>query len=317
MTFQHQDYHATYSIVARDPITGDLGIAVQTHQMCVGAAVPWLEPGVGAVATQAMTNVSFGPLGLDLLRNGYAADDTLKALIASDKEAAMRQVAVMDSMGKTAAWTGENCIAEANHALGIGYSVQANMMTNSTVIRAMANTFENASGDLALRMMAAMFAAQAEGGDIRGMQSAALKIVPGTPNEKGPKFRRASVDLRIDESNEPLEELNRLVRLRRGSLIDQRGHDLLEEKRIEEALTLWTEARELAPELEEMSFWQAVVLADNHDDIANASKILIPMLNNEARRDHWIDLIRRIQECGIIENEFVGEKLIAALMKSS
>ncbi len=300
----------TYSIVARDPDTGELGVAVQTHQMCVGAIVPWLEPGMGALATQASANISFGPIGLAMLREGIDAPHVVEALVASDPGADRRQLAVVDAEGRAAAWTGENCIAYARHHVGAGYSVQANMMERDTVVPAMAAAYEAAQGDLAARMLAALHAAQGEGGDIRGMQSAALAIVSGDPQALG--FRRSVYDLRVDEAEAPLDELDRLVRLRRAQRINFQASPLLTEQR-ERALELWAAARALAPELEEMAFWQALRLADELDDVAAGAAILNEMLQRVDRRAQWIDLIRRLQDCGSIERPGAGDELIAAL----
>jgi len=314
MTTYHRDLFSTYSIVARDAETGQLGVAVQTHQMCVGIHVPWLLPGVGAIATQAMVNVSFGPMGLAMLREGVAAPDVLHALVASDADADSRQVGIVDAAGRAAAWTGAHCIAEASHHVGEGYSVQANMMDQPTVVAAMADAYEKATGDLAARMLAALQAAQREGGDIRGMQSAALKVVGGAfavPEKPGDIH--SIYDLRVDEHADPLAELSRLVRLRRAQLLDEHAYEILEDGDQASALAMWEESRTLAPELEELPFWQAVELADTHADIPQAAAILGPVLIHETNRAHWIDLIRRIQACGIIKRPGAGEELITAL----
>jgi uncharacterized Ntn-hydrolase superfamily protein len=314
MNHRYAELHSTYSIVARDPETGRFGVAVQTHQMCVGAHVLWLLPDIGALATQAMTNLSFGPMGLAMLEEGVPAPQIVDGLVASDPKAHSRQLAVVDTKARVSAWTGDNCIAEATHHLGQGYSVQANMMTKDTVVPAMAHAFEESSGDFAQRIMAALAAAQAEDGDIRGMQSAALKIVRGDPEKEPLKLGRRSIfDLRVDEHQEPLKELDRLVRLRRAQLQDHIGYDELEEGMLEKALDTWEGARRLAPELEEMGFWQAVTLADNHEEVDLAVKILQRTVLHDHRRREWIDLIRRIQDCGIIERQGAGDELIAKL----
>lgn len=302
--------YATYSIVARDPRTGQLGVAVQTHQMKVGSVVPWLQPGVGAVATQSLTNISFGPMALAMLREGVPAERVIAALVAADEEAARRQVAVVDALGRAAAWTGEGCIPEAGQHVGEGYSVQANMMTYPTVVEAMAQAFEAAPGDLAQRMLAALEAAQSEGGDIRGMQSAALKVVPGTAS--GPVWK-ADYDLRVDEHAQPVVELARLVRLNRAHLIDEAGHEALKAGQRTEALARWAEARALAPELEELAYWQAVTLADEYGDFEAALGILRPMLAVDERRAHWIDLLGRLQVCGLLHTPELATRLVAAL----
>lgn len=310
MNFQHQHLFNTYSIVARDPQTGQFGVAVQTHQMGVGRLVPWLLPGVGAVATQSLVNISFGPMALTMLREGIGAERIIAALVASDEGANRRQVAVVDAHGRAAAWTGQGCIAEAAHHVGDAYSVQANMMTNPTVVAAMASAYENAAGDLAARMLAALQAAEAEGGDIRGMQSAALRVVPGSKDT--PEWQ-TDYDLRVDEHAAPLNELARLLRLCHANLIDNVGYAALDEGRHPEALDHFAKARREAPELEELAFWQAVKLADTHSDIETAVAILRPVLARNPRRIHWIDLIRRLQLCGLIERENAGDDLIAAL----
>jgi uncharacterized Ntn-hydrolase superfamily protein len=310
MKFHPTQLFSTYSIVARDADTGQLGVAVQTHQMGVGRLVPWLLPGVGAVATQSLVNISFGPMALTMLREGVNAEHVIAALAASDEGANRRQVAVVDSQGHAAAWTGNGCIAEAAHHVGDGYSVQANMMTHATVVGAMANAYENATGDLAVRMLAALQAAEAEGGDIRGMQSAALVVVPGDKNV--PEWR-TDYDLRVDEHSAPLNELTRLVRLRHAQITEEAGYRALDAGERDQALDYWQRARREAPELEELPFWQAIKLADELRDVNTAAAILRPVLARNPRRQHWIELIRRLQLCGLIERDNAGEELIAAL----
>ncbi len=304
------DLFSTYSIVARDPQTGEIGGAVQTHQMCVGSIVLWMLPGRGALATQSLVNIGYGPITLAMLREGVAPERIITALAASDADAHRRQMGLVDAQGRAAAWTGEGCIREAGHRTGENFSVQANMMTRPTVVEAMAGAFSAARGDLAARLMAAMEAAQAEGGDIRGMQSAALRIVPG--NRDVPDWTTV-YDLRVDEHEEPLRELGRLVRLRRALVLDDRGTELLVAGQREEALRAWAQARAEAPEMEEIPFWQAVTLANEHDDIETAAAILRPALADDPRRAHWIDLIDRLAECGLIKQVEVAERLKAAL----
>jgi uncharacterized Ntn-hydrolase superfamily protein len=310
MKFHPADLFSTYSIVARDPDTGQLGVAVQTHQMSVGRLVPFLLPGIGAVATQSLVNISFGPMALTMLREGVGASHVIDALVASDEGANRRQVAVVDSHGHAAAWTGQGCIAEAVHHVGEGYSVQANMMTNPTVVPAMAKAYEKTGGVLAMRMLAALQAAEAEGGDIRGMQSAALVVVPG---DKNMPMWSTDYDLRVDEHASPVSELARLVRLRHAQIIDAAGYTAMDAGQRDEALDQWAKARREAPELEELAFWQAMALADQHVDIETAAAILRPALARNPQRVHWIDLIRRLQNCGLIERENAGDDLIAAL----
>ena len=305
--------YQTYSIVARDANTGELGVAVQTHQMCVGAVVPWLAAGHGALATQSLTNVRFGPMGLSMLEAGVPAGQVVAGLIATDEGRDKRQLGVVDRNGNAAAWTGVNCIAFADHRTGEGYCVQANMMVKGTVVDAMAEAYERSVGDLAGRMLAALEAAQEEGGDIRGMESAALKIVGGIeiPDEADALIPR--YDLRVDEHNNPVAELGRLVRLRRAQLRSGEGFEILKSGDQVEALKVWQEARELAPELEELAFWQAITLADNSNDVASAVKLMAPVFREDPLQGQWVDLIERIQACGIIEREGVDLELIPAL----
>jgi uncharacterized Ntn-hydrolase superfamily protein len=300
------DLYATYSIVARDAETGQLGVAVQTHQMSVGRVVPFLLPGVGAVATQSLVNISFGPLALDFLREGFSPEQIIAGLIAADSNPTRRQMAVVDAQGRAAAHTGSSCIAYAGHHVGAGYSVQANMMTRDTVMAAMANAYENANGDLGQRMLAALQAAQAEDGDIRGTQSAALKVVSGDRSEP---VWQAIYDLRVDEHPTPVAELTRLVRLRHAQLVDKQGHEALEQGRREEALRIWQQARAEAPELEELAFWHAIALADEQNDAAAGAAILRPVLANDPRRIHWLDLLTRLDDCGFLKRAGTGAAL--------
>ncbi|HEY7911642.1 MAG TPA: DUF1028 domain-containing protein, partial [Blastocatellia bacterium] len=204
----------TYSIVARDARTGELGVAVQSHWFSVGPIVAWAEAGVGAVATQSFVDPSYGKLGLDLMRAGRAAPDALRGLLASDEGRDVRQVAMIDAAGRVAAHTGAKNIQAAGHLTGENYSVQANLMLSDKVWPAMARAYEASKGDIAERMMAALEAAQAEGGDIRGKQSAALIVVSGKPTGK-PWVDRA-FDIRVDDHAEPLKELRRLLTIARG-----------------------------------------------------------------------------------------------------
>jgi uncharacterized Ntn-hydrolase superfamily protein len=305
---------STYSIVARDPESGQFGVAVQTHQMCVGVVVPWLSAGIGALATQATSNIHFGPMGMALLRQGFPADRVVDALVATDAGAHSRQLAVVDREGRAAAWTGARCIAVADHRVGPGFSVQANMMSNPGVVLAMAEAYEDSGEVFASRLLQALSAAQAIGGDIRGMQSAALKVVEAEALDQDHRPHELPVyDLRVDEHAEPLHELERLVRLRRAQILSRQGFEYLEGNDRDAALTRWREARELAPELEELGFWQAASLADDHQAIDEAVSILKPILEREVNRADWIDLLRRMQQCGILEREGTAEALIAAL----
>src|SRR5678809_1014161 len=199
----------TFSIVARDSATGQIGVAVQSHWFSVGSIVPWAEAGVGAVATQSFVDPSYGKLGLDLMRTGKSGPEALRSLLAGDEGREVRQVAMIDAQGRVDDWAGKNDIQAAGHIVGKNFSVQANLMLNDKVWPAMARAFENTKGDLADRMLAALDAAQAAGGDIRGRQSAALIVVTGKPT--GLAWKDRLFDLRVDDSSEPLQELRRLV----------------------------------------------------------------------------------------------------------
>ena len=201
----------TYSIVARDPGTGELGVAVQSHWFGVGSIVPWARPGVGAVATQANAEAAYGPRALALIEAGAGAEQALTRLLAEDPGAAGRQVAVLDAAGAVAVHTGDGCIPFAGHVTGEGVSCQANIMVTEAVWPAMLDAFESASGALTLRLLAALDAAEAVGGDLRGRQSAAILVVPA----EGESWETV-VSLRVEDDPEPLAELRRLVGNPRG-----------------------------------------------------------------------------------------------------
>ncbi len=248
----------TYSVVARDPESGELGVATQTRFFAVGSVVPWAEPGVGAVATQSFAEVSYGPKGLALMRSGTTAADALAALRAEDDGEARRQVAMVDARGTVAVYTGDACVAEAGSAGGDGVSAQANMMERPTVWGAMVDAYAGARGDLADRLMAALRAAEGEGGDMRGRQSAALLVVPG---EGEPWTRR--FDLRVDDHRDPVTELGRLLALARAFEHAGKGLDLAERWSFPEALEELNRAADLAPDDDEIAFWRACLLAPN------------------------------------------------------
>jgi len=250
----------TFSIVARDPATGELGVAVQSHWFSVGTMVPWVEAGIGAVATQSFVAPSYGKLGLELMRGGRSAPDALAALLAKDEAREVRQVAMIDAQGRVAVHTGTKNIPAAGHAVGKDYSVQANMMLSERIWPAMAKAFENATGDLADRMLAALDAAQAAGGDVRGKQSAALVVVTGKPT--GNAWTDRIFDLRVDDSAEPLKELRRLVTLQHAYNHMNAGDLAVEQKDNERALSEYRAAARLVPGNAEMVYWHAVALVN-------------------------------------------------------
>jgi uncharacterized Ntn-hydrolase superfamily protein len=287
----------TFSIVARDAATGELGVAVQSHWFGVGAIVPWAEAGVGAVATQSFVDPSYGPLGLDLMRAGRSAPDTLKALLAGDDGREVRQVAMIDAQGRVAAHTGKKAIEAAGHLVGKDYSVQANLMLNERVWPEMARAFESAQGDLADRMLAALDAAQAVGGDIRGKQSAALLVVSGKPT--GRPWVDRIFDLRVEDSPEPLKELRRLVSLQRAYQHMNAGDLAVEKKDNEGALREYAAAESLAPGNAEMLYWHAVALVN----MGRAEESL-PLFRRVFEIDqNWATLTPRLVNAELLPND--------------
>lgn len=287
----------TYSIVARDPKTGEMGVAVQSHWFSTGSLVTWAEPGVGAIATQSMVEVSYGPKGLEKLRNGKTAPEALKALLELDEGREVRQVAMVDAKGNVGVHTGSRCIAEAGHQSGFQFSVQANMMLKNTVWSAMAKTFENTTGDLADRLMSALDAAQAEGGDIRGKQSAAMLVVSGEASDQ--PWTGILVDLRVEDHPEPLMELRRLLNIQRAYQSMNRGDELLSEGKNLEAFDAYNKAALLAPHLDELPFWQAVTLADT-GKVEEALPIFKQVFKSNP---DWATLLERLPKAGLFKDD--------------
>ncbi len=248
----------TYSIVARDPISGEIGVAVQSHWFSVGSTVSWAEAGAGAVATQAFADPGYGKMGVELMRAGQSAPDTLAKLLASDRKREIRQVAMVDAQGRVAVHTGQATIPEAGHETGDGFSVQANMMLKATVWPAMAEAFRTASGDLAERMLAALEAAEREGGDVRGRQSAAMLVVRRTPT--GLAWLDRTFDIRVDDHPEPLAELKRLMRVQRAYGHKMAGDSAFAKGDVERGTLEYEQARSLVPDNLEFPFWHAVAL---------------------------------------------------------
>ena len=278
----------TYSIVARDPDTGELGVAVQSHYFQVGPVVPWARSGIGAVATQSQVNVGFGPMGLELLQAGFTAEQALKALIAGDTSAESRQVAIVDAAGNVAAHTGPRCIPAAGHRTGDGFSCQANLMEKDTVWDAMCAAFTSTGGPLAERMMAALDAAEAEGGDIRGKQSAAMLVVSGTPT--GRSWEDRVIDLRVEDAPDPLAELRRLLRLKRAFMTHFDG-DRLEEGGDPEAARLKrAEGVRIAPEMVELKFWTGLDMAEK-GDVDGGCALMADAVRKDRR---WIETLNRL-----------------------
>ena len=296
----------TYSIVAFDPETGQLGVAVQSHWFSVGSLVPWAKAGVGAVATQSFVKVEYGPDGLKLMEQGFTANQALEKLVAMDEGEAVRQVAMIDINGNVDAHTGNRCIYAAGDQQGKNYSVQANLMEHETVWPAMAEAFESASGDLADRMMAALTAAEARGGDIRGKQSAAMLIVTGEPS--GIPWKDKVLDLRIDDHPEPLQELRRLIRVHRAYQHANKGDLYVEHKEIEKALTEYKKAAKYYPENPELPYWSAVTLAD----IGRVKEALPIFRDVFSREPRLRTLIPRLAKSGLLpENKDLIDKIIS------
>jgi uncharacterized Ntn-hydrolase superfamily protein len=279
---------ATYSIVARDPSTGQLGVAVQSHYFSVGSVVTWAESGVGAVATQSFADPAYGKLGLDLMRTGRSAPDTLAGLLASDHGRDTRQVAMVDVHGAAAAHTGSMCIAEAGHVVGERFSVQANMMHRKTVWPAMAEAYRAARGDLAERLLLALEAAEREGGDIRGTQSAAMLIVDPVPT--GRPWTDRVIEIRVEDAPHPLAELRRLLSVRRAYLHRNAAEAAFARGDIETGNDEYRRAEELIGDNPEMHFWHAVALV-NAGDVEDA----LPLFTMVFARDRrWLELAERL-----------------------
>jgi uncharacterized Ntn-hydrolase superfamily protein len=258
----------TYSIVARDPATGELGVAVQSHWFSVGSIVPWAEPGVGAVATQSMADPSYGPNALDLMRAGTSASDALARLVPGDEGEAVRQVAAVDSQGRVAAHTGRRCVQFAGHEVGRGFVCAANMMRGDGVPQAMARAFSTSVGGLSERLLAALEAAEAVGGDVRGRQSAAMVVV----RARDEQWNR-SLDLRVEDAALPLVELRRLMRLRQAYDFAERADELTAAGRAEEAALLYRQSMELAPENDELRFWGGLALVQLNERLAGLEAV--------------------------------------------
>ena len=288
---------STYSIVARDSVTGELGVAVQSNWFSVGSIVSWAESGVGAVATQSFVEPAYGPLGLALMRAGKTAPEALKALLSIDPNADVRQVAMVDAQGNVAVHTGAKCIIYAGHVKGEQFSCQANLMEKGTVPEAMAKAYRNARGSLADRLKAALEAAQAEGGDIRGKQSAAILVVSG--KKSGTPWNECIVDIRVDDHPEPLKEIKRLLQVQKVYNYANHGDELMTEGKVKEAMKAYKAAMELAPDNTEMIFWPAVTLAS----IGRVDEAL-PLFKEVFKRNpKWGELVKRLPHSGLLPDD--------------
>ncbi len=297
---------ATYSIVARDPTTGEMGVAVQSHWFSVGSIVPWAEAGVGAVATQSFVEPSYGPLGLELMRSGRSAAAALQALAGTDAGADVRQVAMVDAAGEVAAHTGTRCVQAAGHHVGEGYTTQANMMERATVWGAMARAYEAADGDLAERLLQALEAAQEDGGDIRGKQSAALVVVAAEAS--GRPWVDRHFDLRVEDHAEPVSELRRLVRLQRAYRKLNDGDAHVTDGDLDAAMVAYGEAMELVPDAAtngEAPFWVGITLA-----AAGREHAAGPYLRRAHAQDpRWSELVLRLPASALLPERELAERL--------
>lgn len=285
----------TYSIVARDSITGEMAVGVQSHWFSVGSLVSWGKSGVGVVATQSFVNPAYGPKGLELMEKGKSATAALKQLIAEDEGRAYRQVAFLDTRGNTSAFTGENCVESAMHHSAENFSVQANMMLNDDVIPAMKKAFkEHAELPLAERVVKVLQAAEAAGGDIRGRQSAALIVVG--PEKVQNSWEDKKIDLRVDDHAEPLQELERLLMVARAYEFMNKGDVAMEEEHVDEALKQYSKAEELFPENLEMRYWKAIALA-NSGRVDEALPIFKKIFKED---DNWREMTGRLPASGLL-----------------
>ncbi|MDI9867534.1 DUF1028 domain-containing protein [Flectobacillus sp. DC10W] len=294
---QHNEAFAhTFSIVARDPKTGDMAVGVQSHWFSVGTTVSWAEAGVGAIATQSFVNKSFGIRGLNLLKEGKNAQEVLDILLSDDQGKEVRQVGIVDAKGNVAVHTGKNCVDYAGHVKGTQFSVQSNMMLTDKVPAAMATAFEaSANLPLAERVLKAMEAAQAVGGDIRGKQSAALLVVNATDTGK-PWDDNHKVDLRVDDHTLPLVELARLLKVQRAYEHMNEGDLAVEKNDMKKAMEEYGAAMKMFPNNLEMQYWTAIALANSHE-----IKKAVTMLKKIYSKDmNWLEMTKRLPKVGLL-----------------
>ena len=285
----------TFSIVARDPVTGEMAVGVQSHWFSVGTAVSWGEAGVGVVATQSFVNKSYGIKGLELMKNGKTAPDALKELLAADEGREVRQVAMIDINGNVNSYTGKNCIDHAGNIVGKNYAVQSNMMLTDKVNTAMSKAFEGSEGKpLAERVLIALQAAQAAGGDIRGKQSAAILVVAGKSN--GQPWNERLIDLRVDDNIAPVNEMDRLLRLYRAYEHMDKGDLATEKNDMKLAMEEYGAAMKMFPENLEMQYWTAITLANNKK-VTDASKLLQSIYKKDP---NWRELTKRLPKVNLL-----------------
>lgn len=297
----------TFSIVARDSVTGEMAVAVQSHWFSVGTVVSWAEAGVGVVATQSFVNKSFGPRGLELLRKGKLPEEAVRILLSDDEGEAVRQLAILDKTGRVATHTGKNCIAEAGHLNGKDFSVQANMMLSNQVVPSMKTAWlTHSSLPLAERMIAVLKTAQSVGGDIRGKQSAVLLVVKGEASNE--PWNDRLIDLRVDDHENPIMEIERLLKVHRAYEHMNQGDLYVETGDMQKAMEEYEAAMKMFPENLEMQYWTAITLASNKD----VSKA-VPMLQAIYKKDpNWRELTKRLPKVGLLN---VSEKEYQELIR--
>ena len=292
---QNESFAHTFSIVARDPITGEMAVGVQSHWFSVGTAVTWGEAGVGVVATQSFVNKSYGIKGLALMKQGKSATEALNELREDDEGREVRQVAMLDTNGNVSSFTGKNCIDFASNIIGKNYSVQSNMMLNNKVCPAMSKAFEASAGKpLAERVLLALQAAQAAGGDIRGKQSAAILVVSG--RSTGKPWDEKLIDLRVDDHAAPLVEMDRLLRLFRAYEHMNNGDLAVEKNDMKKAMDEYGAAMKMFPTNLEMQYWTAITLANNKQ-VPKAAAMLQKIYAKDA---NWKELTKRLPKVGLL-----------------
>ncbi|MEP7237806.1 MAG: DUF1028 domain-containing protein [Ferruginibacter sp.] len=297
----------TFSIVARDPVTGEMAVGVQSHWFGVGTAVPWAEAGVGVVATQSFVDKSYGIKGFDLMKKGKTAPQALTELVAADEGREVRQVAMIDVNGNVNAWTGKKCIDHAGSIVGKNYSVQSNMMLTDKVNAAMSKAFEGSEGKpLAERVLLALKAAQAAGGDIRGKQSAAILVVAGKSTDE--PWNERLIDLRVDDNKAPLDELDRLLKTYRAYEHMNNGDLATEKNDMKLAMEEYGEAMKMFPGNLEMQYWTAITLANNKK-VKEASELLQKIYKKDA---NWRELTKRLPKVNLLT---VSEAELQILLK--
>lgn len=286
----------TYSIIARDSKTGEMGVGVQSHWFSVGSVVSWGEAGIGVVATQSLVNKSFGLRGLDLLKQGKSPQEVIEILLSDDDGRDVRQVAILDAQGRVATHTGSKCIKQAGHKVGYNFSVQANLMLSDKVWPTMAEAYEkNKSMSLPERIIKSLEAAESVGGDIRGKQSAALLVVAGEPTEN--KWEDPLINLRVEDHNEPLKELNRLLKIFRAYEHMNNGDLAIEKGDMIKALEEYDAAQKMFPENLEMTYWTAVSLANQNQ----LDKALVLFKKIFKKDKNWRLLTERLPHSELIK----------------